>query len=157
MDKLPSALIFAPPCCISEAGAYVTHLEGLSSLFPVCFPISLSQAPSWQVLGGMVASLVLNQMDRRPTHTMETAGSGGGLVCEVFSKRSREAAWLLEPRESHSRGQRVTWMGLCLLLGWLKPAEGSWEHRAVGMSKWEVYSGKGKMCIICGEGLFLPR
>lgn len=87
----------------------------------------------------------------------ETAGSGAGLACEVFSKRSRKAAWCLEPRESHSRGQRVTWMGLCLLLGWLKPAEGSWEHRAVGMSRCEVYSGKGKMCIIGGEGLFLPR
>lgn len=47
--------------------------------------------------------------------------------------------------------------GLCLLLGGLKPAEGSWEHRAVGMSRCEVYSGKGKMCIIGGKGLFLPR
>lgn len=41
-------------------------------------------------------------------------------------------------------------MGLCLLLGWLKPAESRWECQAVEMSGCEVYSGKGKMCIIRG-------
>lgn len=125
----------------------------LSRLFPY-FLVSGTKLAGARRDGGLSGA----QPDGSQAYTrFETAGSGTGLVCEVFSKRSREAAWCLEPRESHSRGQRVTWMGLCLLLGWLKPAEGSWEHRAVGMSRCEVYSGKGKMCITCGEGLFLPR
>lgn len=34
----------------------------------------------------MVASLVLNQMESHAYTRYETAGSGAGLACEVFSK-----------------------------------------------------------------------